>query len=108
MRYGETILPLTALDDLLVDRRHERRYAGEDLPEDLQVLVHRRGGTLHGVVVGRIMDVIDEPLELQPPSRPGVRGTMVLDGRVTEVLDLAAIFVEEPASEPRATMGAAS
>jgi hypothetical protein len=29
---------------------------------------------------------------LQPGSRPGVAGTMVLEGRVTEVLDLPQIL----------------
>jgi two-component system, chemotaxis family, sensor kinase CheA len=91
VRYGDAILPLTRLDELLLDRRRERRYPGEDVPTDLQVLVHRDGATLLGIVVGRIIDVVDEPLELHAASRPGVRGTMVLDGRVTEVLDLPAL-----------------
>jgi chemotaxis signal transduction protein len=31
-------------------------------------------------------------VDLQPGSRPGVAGTMVLNGRVTEVLDLPQIL----------------
>jgi two-component system, chemotaxis family, sensor kinase CheA len=91
VRYGDRILPLARLDELLVDRRREHRYPGEDVTSDLQVLVHREGATMLGIVVGRIIDVVDEPPELQPASRPGVRGTMVLDGRVTEILDLPAL-----------------
>ena len=45
-----------------------------------------------GVLVRRAIDVVDEPLELQPASRPGVRGTMVVDGRAVEVLDLPALL----------------
>lgn len=92
VRYGDLILPLARLDELLVDRRREPRYRGEEMPDDLQVLVHRDGETLLGVVVGRIIDVVDRPLELQPATRAGVRGTMIVDGRVTEILDLPALL----------------
>jgi chemotaxis protein histidine kinase CheA len=104
-------MPLTSLDELLVDRRRERRYAAEEMPEDLQVLVHRDGRSLLGVVVGRIIDVVDEPLELQPASRSGVRGTMIVDGRVTEILDLPVLLAgrnERRGTETRAEAGAAS
>jgi two-component system, chemotaxis family, sensor kinase CheA len=92
VRYGDVILPLARLDELLVDRRREPRYRSEEMPDDLQVLVHRDGETLLGVVVGRIIDVVDGPLELQPATRAGVRGTMIVDGRVTEILDLPALL----------------
>ena len=43
--------------------------------------------------VGQLLDIVEHPLtELEPGSRPGVAGTMVLDGRVTEVLDLPQIL----------------
>jgi hypothetical protein len=86
------------VDELLVDRRRDVRYTDEELSDDLQVLVHRDGETLVGVVVGRIIDVIDRPLELEPGSRPGVRGTVVVDERVTEVLDLPALLANRAAS----------
>jgi two-component system chemotaxis sensor kinase CheA len=92
VRYGDRILRLASVDELLVDRRRDVRYTGEELSEDLQVLVHRDGEALLGVVVGRIIDVVDRPLELEPGSRPGVRGTVVVDGRMTEVLDLPALI----------------
>ncbi len=92
VRYGDRILPLARLDELLVDRRRDPRYPGEEMPDDLQVLVHRNGETLLGVVVGRIIDVVDRPLELEPATRAGVRGTMIVDGRVTEILDLPALL----------------
>jgi two-component system, chemotaxis family, sensor kinase CheA len=101
VRYGDRILRLTSVDELLVDRRRDVRYTDEDVPDDLQVLVHRDGDTLLGVVVGRIIDVVDRPLELEPGSRPGVRGTVVVDGRVTEVLDLPALIASAAASVGR-------
>jgi two-component system chemotaxis sensor kinase CheA len=111
VRYGDRILPLARVDELLLDRRREHRYAGEEPPDDLQVLIHRERETLLGVVVGRIIDVVDHPLELQPASRPGVRGTMILDGRVTEIIDLPALVRgrDERRTTPlRASTGAAS
>ena len=77
------------------------------MPDDLQVLVHRDGETLLGVVVGRIIDVVDRPLELQPATRAGVRGTMIVDGRVTEILDLPALL-ERRNAHRGTTLGASA
>ena len=78
--YGDRILPLVPVDDLLDERRREPRRAGEDMPAELQVLVHRRGDDLVGLVVGRIIDIVEQPPELQAASRPGVSGTMFVQG----------------------------
>jgi len=90
--YGDRILPLVRLHELLVERRRAPRHAGEDMPEDLQVLVHRRGEDLVGLVVGRIIDIVEQALELQPAGRPGVTGTMFVQGRITEILDLPGLL----------------
>ena len=103
VRYGDRILPLTGVNELLFERRRDARYPGEEMPSDLQVLIHRDGASLLGIVVGRIIDVVDEPLELQPPSRVGVRGTVVLDGRVTEVIDLPALLETRDGRRPAET-----
>jgi two-component system chemotaxis sensor kinase CheA len=97
VRYGERTLRLAALDELLVDRPRETRFPDEEPPDDLHVLVYRDGERLLGFVVGRIIDVVDRPLELEPASRPGVRGTIVVDGRVTELLDLSALVASRSA-----------
>ncbi|HEY6650744.1 MAG TPA: chemotaxis protein CheA [Actinomycetota bacterium] len=90
--YGDRILPLVPVDDLLDERRREPRRAGEDMPAELQVMVHRRGDDLVGLVVGRIIDIVEQPLELQAASRPGVSGTMFVQGRITEIIDLPALL----------------
>jgi two-component system chemotaxis sensor kinase CheA len=90
--YGDRILPLVPVDDLLDERRREPRRAGEDMPAELQVLVHRRGDDLVGLVVGRIIDIVEQPPELQAASRPGVSGTMFVQGRITEIIDLPALL----------------
>ena len=90
--YGDRILPLVPLRELLVERRREPRRTGEDMPAELQVLVHRRGDDLVGLVVGRIIDIVEQPPELQAASRPGVSGTMFVQGRITEIIDLPALL----------------
>jgi two-component system, chemotaxis family, sensor kinase CheA len=54
-----------------------------------------QGGAGHhvGIVVGKIVDIVEERLELRPGSaRYGVIGSAVLDGRVTDIVDLQAIL----------------
>ncbi len=42
-----------------------------------------------GIVCDSIVDIIDEAIKLQATnSRPGVTGVAVIDGRVTDVLDV--------------------
>ena len=109
--YGDRILPLVPLHELIVDRRRAPRHAGEDMPAELQVLVHRRGEDLLGLVVGRIIDIVEEPAELQPAGRPGVTGTMFVQGRITEILDLPGLLEmreERRRLDVSASAGAAS
>ena len=45
-----------------------------------------------GLVVGRILDIVEETIVTRSPaSRPGVLFTAVVQGRVTEFLDVEAI-----------------
>jgi two-component system chemotaxis sensor kinase CheA len=42
-----------------------------------------------GLVVDQILDIVEESLTVQrPASRPGVLGSAVIQGRVTELLDM--------------------
>jgi two-component system chemotaxis sensor kinase CheA len=109
--YGDRILPLIPLHELLVERRREPRRAGEDMPAELQVLVHRRGEDLVGLVVGRIIDIVEQPLDLQAASRPGVSATMFVQGRITEIIDLPGLLEareERHGIDVSASSGAAS
>jgi two-component system, chemotaxis family, sensor kinase CheA len=94
VQYGEEILHLVDISRLMLERRHASRVDGlGSSGEALPVLVYEHDGRRVGVVVGQIVDVIHHRLvDLQAGSRPGVAGTMVLDGRVTEVLDLPQIL----------------
>ena len=99
--FGGQSIPLIDLGDLLDERRAaERPMAGGSWGEPRQVLVIRTGQLVVGVVVQHAIDVVDEPLELQSASRPGVRGTMVVDGKAIEVLDLPALLAMRTADLP--------
>jgi two-component system chemotaxis sensor kinase CheA len=45
-----------------------------------------------GLVVDRIVDIVDENVVIQKPSRrEGIIGSMVIQSRVTDLLDIPAI-----------------
>ena len=51
-----------------------------------------------GLVVGRILDTVEHRVtEELPGSRRGVRGSAVIDGRVTQILDLEALCAGDAA-----------
>lgn len=93
VQYRGEILPLVRIEELLGGPEAMFGPGAGPLAgivgDGAQVLVHRAGSNrLLGVIVDDIVDVVDAPSSLQPAGRPGVAGTAVLDGRVTEVLDL--------------------
>jgi two-component system chemotaxis sensor kinase CheA len=94
VQYMGEIMPLVHVSDLLPERRRERRHplapSGPDDP--LQVIVYSNGGHCVGLVVNRILDTIEHTLaNLRPSSRRGTIGSVVMRGRITEILDVAEI-----------------
>ncbi len=75
--------------------------------ESLEVVALTTQSRSIGLVVGHILDTVEDEFEIQPlRSRAGVIGTVVVQGRVTELLDLDAIVqVVKPAlfAEPAST-----
>jgi two-component system chemotaxis sensor kinase CheA len=112
VQYRHEILPLVDVSGLLPDQRGAARQYADDrlrsesgVPIDqptIQVVVHRTDGHRVGVVVERIIDIIESRMDLQPASRPGVAGTLVIHGRVTEVLDLPRLLSARFQSEEAA------
>ena len=46
-----------------------------------------------GLVIDKILDIVDEAIQAKaPPSRTGVLYTAVIQGRVTELLDMPALL----------------
>jgi two-component system chemotaxis sensor kinase CheA len=100
VQYRHAILPLVYLSQVLPERRATPRPApvppeGEEQRDEgmLQVVVYASGAESVGLVVDRILDIVDEPVTVScPASRGGVRYSAVVQGRITEVLDLEAIL----------------
>jgi len=97
VQYRGQILPLIHLSSALTERRQEPRSAGPPAPgaedEKIQVVVYTDQGRSVGLVVDRILDIAHEAVKIQKHSgRHGTLGTMVVQGRVTELLDLKGII----------------
>jgi len=93
LQYRDDILPLVELEQVLPERRRERRTELEPDPTgSVQVVVCELGGRKVGVVVHRILDILPDPgATRRPASRDGVEACIVLRDRVTELLDLEAV-----------------
>jgi chemotaxis protein histidine kinase CheA len=97
VQYRGQILPLIHLSSALAERRQQPRnsdpseVAAED--EKIHVVVYTDQGQSVGLVVDRILDIAHEAAKIQKHSgRQGTLGTMVVQGRVTELLDLKGII----------------
>jgi two-component system chemotaxis sensor kinase CheA len=96
-QYRGQILPLVNLAFALQERRSRRRHktflaAGAENAR-LQVLVCNYKGQRVGVVVERIVDIVEDAAEVRyPPSRPGVLYSAVIQGQVTELIDIPTVL----------------
>ena len=96
-QYRGKILALVNLASVLEERRAEPRHAkplvasAEAAP--IQVLVCNHEGNTVGLVVERILDIVEDYAEVKyPASRPGVLYSAVIQDRVTELLDIPGIL----------------
>jgi two-component system chemotaxis sensor kinase CheA len=96
VQYRGEILPLLDVDAALGAVPRPGGVADAVTPEDqgtLQVVVYGDGQHSVGLVVERILDVVEQEGDVQgPSSRPGVERTAVLQGRVTELLNVEALM----------------
>ena len=80
VQYRGQLMPLLAMSDALVPGGGERTRQ--------TVLVFSEGERSLGLMVDAILDVVDEPLNVQAgQGRPGFLGSAVVAGRVTDVID---------------------
>jgi two-component system chemotaxis sensor kinase CheA len=85
VQYRQRILPLLGVA--------ERLGVGAAESETLHVAVCRSGDTEFGLVVDEISDIIDETIHNPYPSEhPGLLGSAVIGGRVTDFLDIEAFL----------------
>jgi two-component system chemotaxis sensor kinase CheA len=118
VQYRDEILPLLPVSRLLrqrarasqgrragTGRRVTRRSGPVRENDPVQVVVYAGQGQRMGLVVDRILDIAEETLVSRSPAqRAGILFNAVVQGRVTEFLDLEGImrsaepdFFEEPA-----------
>jgi len=97
VQYRGQILPLIHLSSALPERRQQPRSSGPSEPaaegEKIQVVVYTDQGRSVGLVVDRILDIAHENGKIQKHTgRRGTLGSMVVQGRVTELLDVKTII----------------
>ena len=93
VQYRGKILPLIRLDIVLEERRTRLRHKVKNVePDPLQVLVCHDAGRTLGIIVERILDIVeDRALIKSPATREGVQHAVVINDRITELLDVPAI-----------------
>jgi len=102
MQYRGQIMPLVRLSRVVAGSDAATTVSDGDAR--LQVVVYSEAGRSVGLVVDRIIDIVDEKLSLQAPAeRRGILGSSVVQKRVTDLLDVASVvrdvlpgFAESP------------
>jgi two-component system chemotaxis sensor kinase CheA len=97
VQYRGEILPLMFLSEMLEERRnHSRLEAAPAKTADLdklQGIVYSFEGKRVGLVIDQILDIVDESIKVKSPAtRFGVLYTALIQGRVTELLDMPALL----------------
>jgi two-component system chemotaxis sensor kinase CheA len=86
VQYRGEIMPLVRVSEAL---EHRRNSAAQRDRDSMQVVVYSKGGHSVGLVVDRIVDIVDEPLVVQQESgRIGILGSAVIQKQVTDILDV--------------------
>jgi len=87
VQYRGRIMPLLDLSALLEGSSRDRTLA------EVPVVVYRSGDANVGLMISRIEDIVEESLNLENKGRrPGIVGSAVIQGRVTEIVDVAALL----------------
>jgi len=87
VQYRDLILPIICVADVL---GCEKGINESDL---MQVVVYSEGGRSIGLVVDRILDIVESSAKIQHAGRrPGVLGSAVIQQRVTDLLDVHGII----------------
>ena len=94
VQYRNEILQLLWVDETLPERRTQMRKIADDPDLDaLQVVVCTVDGLRIGLVVYRILDIMDRNMDVtRPASREGIETCVVVEDRVTEIIDLKTLI----------------
>ncbi len=90
VQYRGQIMPLVRLSEKLPGTHTEA--SAED---SVQVIVCERLNQTIGLVVGDINDIVEDVVTLQPgTSSPGIAGSAVIQGRITDLVDIPGLLRE--------------
>jgi two-component system, chemotaxis family, sensor kinase CheA len=96
VQYRGQILPLIRVSQALPARRKSGAAAETDpavSSTTVPVLVLNNGGESFGLVVDRILDIVEQSTDVHSPAtRPGVLYSAVIADHVTELLDIPALW----------------
>jgi two-component system, chemotaxis family, sensor kinase CheA len=89
VQYRGQIMPLVRLPSIL--------YPGSPQPnagaDTMQVVVYSHGGRSVGLVVGQIVDIVDEAISVERAAgESGIQGSAVIQNRVTDLLDIQGLL----------------
>jgi two-component system chemotaxis sensor kinase CheA len=87
VQYRGDILPLIDVESMLSGTGRAHRAS------PLQVIVYAEHGRSVGLIVAQILDTVETSLaNRQRSTRDGVLGSAVVQGKVTDILDVAAVI----------------
>jgi two-component system chemotaxis sensor kinase CheA len=88
VQYRGDIMPLVEVASLLPSHTADAVDAA-NRPSVIQVVVHTRNGRSVGLAVERILDILQEEVQVhREATREGIKETIVVQGKVTEVIDV--------------------
>jgi chemotaxis protein histidine kinase CheA len=97
VQYRGQIMPLVRVSEVLESRHGKAAASGE---ESLHVVVYSDKGRSVGLVVDRILDIVEESFVMQRQTgRQGVAGSAVIQKRVTDILDVPGLIAAATASQ---------
>ncbi len=91
VQYRGQIMPLVRVSEELECARQQK----SDVPQDsLHVVVYSDKGKSVGLVVDRILDIVEEPFVMERHTvRKGILGSAVIQKRTTDILDVPGLVV---------------
>ena len=105
VRYRGEILPLV---EVAMHLDSDPKHA--DLPDPMEVVVYSENGRSVGLVVGKIEDIVSEAItEKRHSYGNGILGSVVIQDRVTDILDVQSVIrsVDPSFGEAKSTFSAA-
>ncbi|NOZ93411.1 MAG: chemotaxis protein CheA [Acidobacteria bacterium] len=92
LQYQGDLLPVVYLLEHVEERRSAPRIALEEPDDLLDLLLYSDAGRTVGLVIGRVVDIVEQPVEIRRPStRANIVECIVLADRITELVDVEAV-----------------